>query len=115
MTEKTWIPAFLEALAAERGAARNTLLSYARDLKDYADWLSVRGLEPSAALRKDVEAYLVSCEAQGLAKSTRARRLSAIKQFYRFAFDEGYRSDNPAVQITGPGPLVDVRRAPLER
>jgi integrase/recombinase XerD len=43
------------------------------------------------------------CEAQGLSKATRARRLSSIKQFYRFAFEEGWRSDNPAIQIGGPG------------
>jgi integrase/recombinase XerD len=46
---------------------------------------------------------LIHCDAQGLAKSTRARRLSAIRQLYRFAFDEGWRQDNPAIQITGPG------------
>jgi integrase/recombinase XerD len=50
-----------------------------------------------------VEAYLVHCDAQGLAVSTRARRLSAIRQLYRFAFEEGWRADNPAIQIKGPG------------
>ena len=50
-----------------------------------------------------IESYLIDCEAEGLAKSTRARRLSAIKQLFRFAFDEGWRSDNPAMQIKGPG------------
>ncbi len=50
-----------------------------------------------------VEDYLVWCDAQGLAKSTRARRLSAIRQLYRFAFEEGWRNDNPAIQISGPG------------
>ena len=43
------------------------------------------------------------CDASGLAKATRARRLSALKQLYRFAFDEGWRDDNPAIQIKGPG------------
>jgi integrase/recombinase XerD len=54
-------------------------------------------------MRADVEDYLVHCDAQGLAKSTRARRLSAVKQLYRFAFEEGLRTDNPALQISGPG------------
>jgi integrase/recombinase XerD len=57
----------------------------------------------AGATRDDVEAYLIHCDAQGLAKSTRARRLSAIRQLYRFAFEEGWRSDNPAIEINGPG------------
>ncbi|MEO0918472.1 MAG: tyrosine recombinase, partial [Pseudomonadota bacterium] len=51
----------------------------------------------------DIEDYLIDLTASGLSRSTRARRLSAIKQFFRFAFEEGWRSDNPAVQIKGPG------------
>jgi integrase/recombinase XerD len=97
-----WISTFLEAQAAELGAARNTLLAYGRDLGDFADWLNGRG-DFGTASRDDVEAYLIHCDAQGLARSTRARRLSAIKQLYRFAFEEGWRSDNPALQISGPG------------
>jgi integrase/recombinase XerD len=94
---------FLEAQAAELGAAENTLLAYNRDLTDYLDWLDTRGLRLEAAAQTDVEAYLVHCDAQGLAKSTRARRLSAIKQLYRFAFEERLREDNPAIRIKGPG------------
>jgi len=99
----SWISAFLEAQAAELGAATNTLLAYGRDLKDFDSWLAHRDMQFAAVARDDVEAYLVNLDAQGLAKSTRARRLSAIKQLYRFAFEEGLRSDNPAVQIAGPG------------
>jgi integrase/recombinase XerD len=98
-----WISAFLEAQAAELGAATNTLLAYGRDLKDFDAYLAAKALDFNLAARNDVEAYLVWCDAQGLAKSTLARRLSAIKQLYRFAFEEGLRSDNPAIQITGPG------------
>lgn len=113
-TSDRWISTFLEAQAAELGAATNTLLAYGRDLKDYADWLDrqssqVSGPSPTispaiaTAGRDQVEGYLIHCDAQGLAKSTRARRLSAIKQIYRFAFEEGWRTENPAIQITGPG------------
>ncbi|WP_333713836.1 site-specific tyrosine recombinase XerD [Yoonia sp.] len=98
-----WVQVFLEAQAAEMDAAQNTLLSYARDLRGFADWLQAQGTDFADACRSDVEDYLIDCETQGLAKSTRARRLSAIKQLYRFAFDEGWRADNPAVQIKGPG------------
>lgn len=103
MNDLHWIAAFLDAQAAERGAATNTQLAYARDLADFTDWLAGSGSSLSAAQKTDVENYLVHCDAQGLAKSTRARRLSAIKQLYRFCFEEGFRADNPAVQISGPG------------
>ena len=98
-----WISSFLEAQAAEQGAARNTLLAYGRDLKDFADWLDRRGSDFARAAREDVEAYLIWTEALGLSKATRARRLSAIRQLYRFAHDDGLRSDNPALPIRGPG------------
>ena len=98
-----WISTFLDAQAAELGAATNTQLAYARDLKDFAEYLSGRKLSFENAARDHVEAYLIFCDAQGLAKSTRARRLSAIKQLYRFGFEEGWRSDNRAIQIAGPG------------
>tara|TARA_R110002094_G_scaffold102708_2_gene102393 strand:+ start:248 stop:1222 length:975 start_codon:yes stop_codon:yes gene_type:complete len=98
-----WISTFLEAQAAELGAATNTQLAYGRDLKDFDAFLARRARDFEGAAQADVEAYLVHCDAQGLAKSTRARRLSAIKQLYRFAFEEGLRTDNPAIQIAGPG------------
>ncbi|KIC39159.1 site-specific tyrosine recombinase XerD [Leisingera sp. ANG-M7] len=98
-----WISTFLDAQAAETGASQNTLLAYGRDLKDLTAWLEHRKLSFLTATQDDVEAYLINCDAQGLARSTRARRLSAVKQIYRFAFEEGWREDNPAIQIRGPG------------
>lgn len=98
-----WISAFLDAQAAELGSARNTLLGYGRDLKDFAAWLTRRKIDFAAAARADIEAYIVACEAAGLSAATRARRLSSIRQLYRFAYDEGWRTDNPAIQISGPG------------
>jgi len=98
-----WVQVFLEAQAAELDAATNTQLAYARDLQGFADWLGAKSLHFENTTRDHIECYLIDCEAEGLAKSTRARRLSAIKQLYRFAFDEGWREDNPAIQIKGPG------------
>ena len=77
------IDAFLEAQAAELGAARNTLDAYARDLGDFDAWLAGSGLDLRSAHQSDIETYLVDCDARGLAKATRARRLSAIRQIYR--------------------------------
>ena len=98
-----WIAPFLEAQAAELGAAENTLLGYGRDLADAETWLAGQGRDFPTAARADIEAYLVHCSDQGLAAATRARRLSAIRQLYRFAFEEGWRTDNPAIEIKGPG------------
>ncbi|GGW22022.1 tyrosine recombinase XerD [Gemmobacter lanyuensis] len=98
-----WISAFLDAQAAERDAARNTRLAYGRDLLDFAGWLAHRGVDFTTADRQAVEDYLVSCEGEGLSKATRARRLSAIRQMYRFAHEEGWRDDNPALRLRGPG------------
>jgi len=97
------IQTFLEAQAAELDAAENTRLAYARDLKSFADWLDRRALDFDTAQRDHIEGYLIDCDAEGLAQATRARRLSAIRQLYRFAFEEGWRADNPAIQIKGPG------------
>ncbi|MQY41328.1 tyrosine recombinase [Epibacterium sp. SM1969] len=102
-TSDDWISLFLDAQAAEIGAARNTLLAYGRDLRDVARWLEHRQNSFAEAQREDVESYLISCDAEGLSQATRARRLSAIKQIYRFAFEEGWRSENPVIQIKGPG------------
>ena len=98
-----WISTLLELQAAELGAARNTLLAYGRDLKDFAGWLAQRGSDFAKATQADVENYLISCDANGLSKATRARRLSAIRQMYRFAHEEGWRADNPALRLKGPG------------
>jgi integrase/recombinase XerD len=103
MDADRWISTFLDAQAAELDAARNTRLAYGRDLKDFAGWLAGRGKTFASADREAVEAYIVFCEAQGLSKATRARRLSSIRQLYRFAHDEGWRDDNPALRIKGPG------------
>ncbi|UYV39419.1 site-specific tyrosine recombinase XerD [Rhodobacteraceae bacterium D3-12] len=98
-----WISPFLDAQSAELGASENTLLAYGRDLVDFSGWLTGKAGALETARREDIEAYLIDCEAQGLAQSTRARKLSAIKQLYRFAFEEALREDNPAIEIKGPG------------
>jgi integrase/recombinase XerD len=101
-TAQRWIAIFLEAQQAELDAARNTTLAYGRDLLDFARWLAARQGDLATAGRAAIEAYLIGLEAAGLSRATRARRLSAIRQLYRFAYEEGWRGDNPAIQIGGP-------------
>ena len=103
MQAHRWISTYLDAQIAERDASDNTQSAYGRDLLDFAEWLADKGQNFSDVVRRDVEGYLIHCEAQGLAQATRARRLSSIKGLYRFAFEEGWREDNPAIQIKGPG------------
>lgn len=98
-----WISTFLDAQAAELDASQNTQLAYGRDLIDFGGWLSAKGMGFDTTTRADIENYMIHCDAQGLAQATRARRLSAIKQLFRFAYDEGWRVENPAIQIKGPG------------
>ena len=102
MSCDTWIATFLDAAQAERDAARNTRLAYARDLGDFRQHLQRRKSDFDRADRALIEAYLVAQDHAGLARTTRARRLSAIRQLYRFAYEEGWRSDNPAAEISGP-------------
>ncbi|WP_323008742.1 tyrosine recombinase [Paracoccus sp. (in: a-proteobacteria)] len=97
------ISAFLDAQAAEAGAARNTLLAYGRDLRDFTDWLAARNESLQTVPREGIEDYLSYCDAQGLSRATRARRLSAIRQLMRFSLEEGWREDDPAGRISGPG------------
>jgi integrase/recombinase XerD len=99
---REWIETFLDACLAERASAPNTLEAYGRDLLDFAGWLEGEGLDFLAAMRQDIESYLVHQDRAGMARATRARRLSAIRQLYSFAYDEGWRADNPATDISGP-------------
>ena len=102
MSDARQIATFLEAQAAELDAAVNTRLAYARDLRDFSEWCGRKSVALMQVSQTDIESYLVDLEASGLAQSTRARRLSAIRQLYRFAFEEGWRTDNPAQRISGP-------------
>lgn len=96
------IEAFLEMMAAERGASDNTLASYRRDLEDAASFLQRRGAGVAAAAAADLRAFLDSIAAQGFAATTQARKLSALRQFYRFLYAEGLRGDDPTGTLDSP-------------
>jgi integrase/recombinase XerD len=96
------IEAFLEMASVERGASLNTLAAYEADLLDYAASLKARRRTPAEASPEDVRRYLERLAAAGLAPSTRARRLSALRQFHRFLFAEGYAAQDPTARQKGP-------------
>ena len=96
------IDEFLAALAAERGAAKNTLDAYRRDLSAYASFLKSRGATPLEAADDLIRAFQAEGSAEGLAAASVARRLSAIKQFHKHLYVEGLRGDDPTLAIEGP-------------
>jgi integrase/recombinase XerD len=93
---------FLSLLSAERGAAKNTLDAYRRDLLDYFAALAERGVDPLAATRHEIRDYLAALAEAELKPSTTARKLSAIRQFHRFLAAEERRPDDPARLLEGP-------------
>ena len=96
------IESFLEMLAAERGAARNTLLAYERDLADFASFALRQGHKAAAAPPETLREYMAGLGAEGLKPRTAARRLSALRQFHRFLLREGIRSDDPTNLLDSP-------------
>ena len=89
-------------LAAERGAARNTLLAYDRDLTDFAAFAVSRGEAVAGASAETLRAYMAGIGAEGLKPRTAARRLSALRQFHRFLLREGIRTDDPTGLLDSP-------------
>lgn len=95
------IEAFLEMMAVERDAARNTLAAYGRDLCDAEAGLKASG-GLMAADSSAVEAWYADLSRAGLSAATAARRRSAVRQFYRFALAEGWRTDDPSRRLEAP-------------
>jgi len=93
---------FLDMLAAERGAGKNTLAAYGRDLADFSAYLAGSGRSVATAATADLRAYLGALARRGLRPATVARRLSAIRQLYRFLYAERQRKDDPAAVLEGP-------------
>ncbi|MCW5747846.1 MAG: tyrosine recombinase, partial [Alphaproteobacteria bacterium] len=93
---------FLEMLAAERGAAANTLEAYGRDLDALCAFLARRREGPLDATPEALRAYIASLRHLGMASRTSARRLSSIRQFFRFLLAEGHRADDPSAVLDSP-------------
>jgi integrase/recombinase XerD len=89
-------------LAAERGAAANTLDSYRRDLSDFSAFAAKRGVKPEDADARCLRDYLARLVQAGMSAATSARRLSALRRFFRFLHGEGLRDDDPTATLEGP-------------
>jgi integrase/recombinase XerD len=108
------LEAFLEMLAAERGAARNTLAAYGADLQDFFDFCDRQGTPPAGAGTETLRAYLRRLSDLGLRPRTAARRLSSLRQFFRFLAREGVRADDPTELLEGPKPAPSLPKAITE-
>jgi len=105
MSDLARIEAFLEMMSAERGASANTLDAYGRDLLDASGYLGghLCNAEPG-----DLSGWLQSLAKDGLAASTQARKLSSLKRFFRFLFEERDRKDDPTSKLDAPKVKRDV-------
>jgi integrase/recombinase XerD len=93
---------FMDMLASERGASRNTLDAYRRDLADYLAYLTEIGSAPDKAAASIVRGFMASLQERGLKASSSARRLSAVRQFHKFLYVEGYAPVDPTAAISAP-------------
>ncbi|MBO6902894.1 MAG: site-specific tyrosine recombinase XerD [Rhizobiaceae bacterium] len=102
MRDASRIEAFLEMMSAERGASQNTLAAYRRDLEEAAETLSGTWGGIASAPATAVRQHVHRLGARGMAASTQARKLSTLRQFYKFLFSEGLRGDDPTSTLDSP-------------
>ncbi len=101
-SDERLVALYLDMLAAERGAQANTLAAYGRDLADFTAYLGRAGRWVAGATTTDLRAYLGELSQRSLSAATVARRLSAIRQLYRFHYAEGRLGSDPAAVLEGP-------------
>lgn len=105
MSDTHRIGAFLEMMSAERGASPHTLDAYGRDLLDASEFCSGRLIKAKPA---ELGAWVSDLAERGLAPASQARKLSALRRFFRFLFEEGDRKDDPTARLDGPSPARDI-------
>src|SRR5512136_1192189 len=101
-SDEALVELFLDMLVAERGAGENTLSAYRNDLNDLSAHLRAAGRTIADATTDDLRGFIASLSERGFKTSSLARRLSAVRQLYRFLYAEGKRSDDPAAVLEGP-------------
>jgi len=98
-----WIAEFINYLSVERGLALNTLESYGRDLRQYAEYLSAQDRRDLDAVSRDtIVGYLLHLQEQGKATATIARRLAALKAFYQYLVRERVLQEDPTRNLESP-------------
>jgi integrase/recombinase XerD len=97
-----YFEAFLEMIIVERGAAKNTKEAYRRDLEDFSSFLASKGAHCNRATTEMVRGYMASLSDRGMEATTLARRLSALRQYFRFLVSEGVRRDDPSIIVDSP-------------
>ena len=102
MNDSLLIDSFLEMLSAERGAAANTLNAYGRDLDDFSHFLGTHRSSFLSTSTEQVRKWLSHLQQSGCSPATQARKLSAVRQAFRFLFSEGLRGDDPTGAIDSP-------------
>ncbi|MEO1656889.1 MAG: site-specific tyrosine recombinase XerD [Pseudomonadota bacterium] len=102
LSDQAATEAFLEMMMVERGASPRTIRNYGRDLGRVSTFFSARKVTLLEASREDLAAYLGKLEETGRSRATAALCLSALRQFYAFAYAEEWRSDNPALTLETP-------------
>ncbi len=101
-SDEALVELFLDMLAAERGAGRNTLSAYRNDLDDLSAYLRAAKRTVANATTDNLRGFIASLSRRGLKASSQARRLSAVRQIYKFLYAEGKRADDPAAVLEGP-------------
>src|SRR5215472_3622672 len=101
-SDEALVELFLDMLAAERGAGENTLSAYRNDLEDLSTHLHATDRTIADTRTDDLRAFLENLSKRGFKASSLARRLSAVRQLYRFLYAEGQRGDDPAAVLEGP-------------
>jgi integrase/recombinase XerD len=101
-SDEVLVELFLDMLAAERGAGENTLAAYRNDLDDLSAHLRAAKRAIADATTDDLRKFIASLHERGFKASSLARRLSAVRQLYRFLYAEGRRADDPAAVLEGP-------------
>jgi integrase/recombinase XerD len=102
VADERLIALFLDMLSAERGAAANTIAAYQNDLDDLAAHLKAGRTSLLAADTDALRGFIADLAERGFKASSLGRRLSAVRQFYRFLYTEGHRGDDPAAVLEGP-------------
>ena len=100
--ESPLIDPFIEMLYAERGASANTVMAYRRDLRHFEIYLGPTGTTLETSSDENLRHYMGAMEREGMAPRTAARRLSALRQFFRFLYAEGFRADDPSSAVDAP-------------